>query len=51
MAVEDLKAMVDKGEPVQIVDATPKHFVARRQEMMVGASGAITSRCRNGSAN
>ena len=37
MPVEDLKAMVDKGDPVQIVDATPKHFVARRQELMVGA--------------
>jgi Fe-Mn family superoxide dismutase len=37
MPVEELKAMVDKGEPVQMVDATPKHFVARRQEMMVGA--------------
>ncbi len=36
MAVEDLKDMVDRGEPVQIVDATPKHFVERRQEMMVG---------------
>ena len=37
MAVEDLKDMVDKGEPVQIVDATPKHSVERRQEMIVGA--------------
>jgi Fe-Mn family superoxide dismutase len=37
MAVEDLKGMVDRGEPVQIVDATPKHSVERRQEMMVGA--------------
>ena len=37
MAVEDLKAMVDKGEPVQMVDATPRHFVERRQEMIAGA--------------
>jgi len=37
MAVEDLKAMMDAGQPVQMLDATPKHFVARRQEMMVGA--------------
>jgi len=37
MAVEDLKGMVDRGEPVQIVDATPKHSVERRQEMLVGA--------------
>src|SRR5436189_5388279 len=37
MAVEDLKAMMDSGQPVQMLDATPKHFVARRQEMMVGA--------------
>jgi Fe-Mn family superoxide dismutase len=37
MPVEELKAMVDAGRPVQMLDATPKHFVARRQEMMVGA--------------
>src|SRR5881394_2116607 len=37
MAVEDLKAMVDAGQPVQMLDATPPHFVARRQEMIVGA--------------
>ena len=37
MPVEELKAMVDSGQPVQMLDATPKHFVARRQEMMVGA--------------
>jgi len=37
MAVEDLKAMVDTGQPVQMLDATPPHFVARRQEMIVGA--------------
>ena len=37
MPVEDLKAMIDGGQPVQMLDATPKHFVARRQEMMVGA--------------
>jgi Fe-Mn family superoxide dismutase len=37
MPVEELKAMIDGGQPVQMLDATPKHFVARRQEMMVGA--------------
>ena len=37
MAVEDLKAMVDAGQPVQMVDARPKHSVARRPEMIVGA--------------
>jgi Fe-Mn family superoxide dismutase len=37
MPVEELKAMMDSGQPVQMLDATPKHFVARRQEMMVGA--------------
>ena len=37
MPVEELKAMMDAGQPVQMLDATPKHFVARRQEMMVGA--------------
>ena len=37
MPVEELKAMIDSGQPVQMLDATPRHFVARRQEMMVGA--------------
>ena len=37
MPVEELKAMVDAGRPVQMIDARPKHFVARREEMMVGA--------------
>ena len=37
MAVEDLKAMVDQGEPVQIVDARPRHFVERRNETIADA--------------
>ena len=37
MAVEDLRAMMGAGEPVQLVDARPRHSVSRRPEMMVGA--------------
>jgi Fe-Mn family superoxide dismutase len=37
MSVEELRAMIDKGEPVQMVDARPWHSVERRPEMMVGA--------------
>jgi superoxide dismutase, Fe-Mn family len=34
---EEVKAMVDAGRPVQMIDARPKHYVARRPEMIVGA--------------
>jgi Fe-Mn family superoxide dismutase len=37
MRVEELRAMVEKGEAVQMVDARPRFSVDRRPEMMVGA--------------
>jgi Fe-Mn family superoxide dismutase len=37
MSVEELRGMMDKGEPVQLVDARPRHSVERRPEMMIGA--------------
>jgi Fe-Mn family superoxide dismutase len=37
MPVEELRSMMEKGEPVQVVDARPRHSVERRGEMMVGA--------------
>ena len=35
--VEEVKAMVDEGKPVQIIDARPRHFVSRQQEIIDGA--------------
>ena len=35
--VEEVKAMLDAGQRVQIIDARPKHFVARRPDIMEGA--------------
>jgi len=34
---EELKAMVDAGTPVQIIDARPKHYFTRSTEIMQGA--------------
>ncbi len=38
IGVEELKAMVDSGEPVQIVDARPRHFVSRTHEISQAAT-------------
>jgi superoxide dismutase, Fe-Mn family len=37
VAVEEVKAMLDSGQPVQIVDARPRHYVSRQQDIMEGA--------------
>jgi len=37
VAVEEVKAMLDSGTPVQIVDARPKYYFSRGQEIMDGA--------------
>lgn len=37
IAVEDVKAMLDAGTPVQIVDARPKYYFTRGQDIMDGA--------------
>ena len=37
VAVEEVKAMLDSGAPVQIVDARPQHYYSRGQEIMEGA--------------
>jgi Fe-Mn family superoxide dismutase len=37
IAVEDVKAMLDQGTPVQIVDARPKYYFSRGQDIMDGA--------------
>ena len=37
VGVEEVKAMLDSGTPVQIVDARPPHYFTRSQDIMVGA--------------
>ncbi len=38
VGVEEVKAMLDSGKPVQVIDARPKHFVSRTQDIMEGAT-------------
>ena len=35
---EQVKAMLDRGEPVQVVDARPQFYVSRQQDIMQGAT-------------
>ena len=37
MSVEEVKAMLDSGERLQIVDARPRHYTTRAQDIMEGA--------------
>jgi Fe-Mn family superoxide dismutase len=37
VGVEEVKAMLDAGKPVQIVDARPRHYFSRTQDIMDGA--------------
>jgi Fe-Mn family superoxide dismutase len=38
VGVEDVKAMLDAGRPVQFIDARPKHYVSRTQDIIEGAT-------------
>jgi Fe-Mn family superoxide dismutase len=37
VGVEELKAMMDSGKPVQVVDTRPRHFVSRQGDIADGA--------------
>jgi Fe-Mn family superoxide dismutase len=37
VGVEDVKAMLDAGAPVQVIDARPKHYFSRSSDEAVGA--------------
>ncbi len=37
VAVEEVKAMLNSGKPVQIIDARPRHYFSRTQDIMDGA--------------
>jgi Fe-Mn family superoxide dismutase len=38
VGVEQVKAMLDSGQPVQVIDARPRHYLSRQGEIMVGAT-------------
>jgi Fe-Mn family superoxide dismutase len=38
VSVEDVKAMIEAGAPVQIIDTRPQHYTARAQDMMKAAT-------------
>jgi Fe-Mn family superoxide dismutase len=38
MSVEELSALLAKGEPVQVLDARPKHHISRTVDLMNGAT-------------
>jgi Fe-Mn family superoxide dismutase len=38
IAVEEVKAMLDAGERVQVIDARPRSYVSRQQDIMEGAT-------------
>jgi superoxide dismutase, Fe-Mn family len=37
IGVEEVKAMLDAGKPVQFIDARPRHYVSRTQDIIDGA--------------
>ena len=37
VAPEEVKAMLDSGRPVQVIDARPRHYASRTQDIMEGA--------------
>jgi Fe-Mn family superoxide dismutase len=38
VGVEEVKAMLDSGKQVQFIDARPRHYVSRTQDIIVGAT-------------
>jgi superoxide dismutase, Fe-Mn family len=38
VGVEELKAMMDSGKPVQVIDTRPRHFVSRTHDIASGAT-------------
>jgi Fe-Mn family superoxide dismutase len=37
MTPEEVKAMIDKGEDIQVIDARPRHYTTKSSEIMAGA--------------
>jgi len=38
ITAEEVKAMLDSGKPIQVIDARPRHYTTRAQDMMEGAT-------------
>ena len=38
ISVEEVKAMIDSGQRIQFIDARPKHYVTRTQDIIDGAT-------------
>jgi Fe-Mn family superoxide dismutase len=38
VGVEEVRAMLEAGKPVQFIDARPKHYVSRTQDIIEGAT-------------
>ena len=38
VGVEEVRAMLDSGKPVQFIDARPKHYVSRTRDIIEGAT-------------
>jgi superoxide dismutase, Fe-Mn family len=38
MSVEEVKSMLDSGQPIQIIDTRPRHYTTRSQDIMAGAT-------------
>jgi len=46
VSVEEVKALLDAGKPVQVIDARPRHFVSRTQDIIQGATWRDPERVR-----
>jgi Fe-Mn family superoxide dismutase len=38
MTVEEVRAMIEAGQPIQVIDTRPRHYSTRAQDMMAGAT-------------
>jgi Fe-Mn family superoxide dismutase len=38
IGVEEVKAMLDSGQPIQVIDARPRHYLSRQGDTVVGAT-------------
>jgi len=38
MTVEEVRAMIEAGQPIQIIDTRPRHYSTRAQDIMAGAT-------------
>ncbi len=51
MGVEDVRAMLAEGKPLQLIDTRPKHFVSRSRTSPRASPGAIPSASASGWAS